>query len=376
MIFWSTKNKKCRERQLRLLTKTRSFWGSIESFSLGLDNFFWIFSTWPKSQLHPYGYFDIVFDRLGRNFGNRLRSWNNWKEVQSSVSRPLFPPFFRKLGYVFDAIGDCQFFLRKFFIFRDNSWFSRMLRFQQGPAEPPPIKTRFEIVNQVYNDPFYWRVFKNLILFSLLFLNFVFGNFQFSFLHINLWTVSARVLGHFCSIKTDLADWVEDWSCQFVIDPENHAVIFYLTTSQNIFRGTVKGLVAFALGVVIARSVSGNFLTWFEIEILSNWHFFLNFLLKKGVDITKNLHCIEVYFEDLELHCTASILLSQLFLHSNWFDNCFISDEWATAVWPSSESTTCTTNKQILFQLLLVTVIIFLFCYIDILLFVLENLGK
>ncbi|EFO93905.1 hypothetical protein CRE_12777 [Caenorhabditis remanei] len=42
-----------------------------------------------------------------------------------------------------------------------------MFRMQGAPPAPPPLKTRFEIVNTVYNDPFFWSVFKGVIGFGV-----------------------------------------------------------------------------------------------------------------------------------------------------------------------------------------------------------------
>ncbi|EGT50221.1 hypothetical protein CAEBREN_17812 [Caenorhabditis brenneri] len=38
---------------------------------------------------------------------------------------------------------------------------------QGAPPPPPPLQTRFEIVNTVYNDPFFWSVFKGVIGFGV-----------------------------------------------------------------------------------------------------------------------------------------------------------------------------------------------------------------
>ncbi|KAK6750804.1 hypothetical protein RB195_002646 [Necator americanus] len=48
------------------------------------------------------------------------------------------------------------------------SWaFLTMFRVQQGPPTPPPINTRFAIINTIYNNPFHWSVFKGLVGFAV-----------------------------------------------------------------------------------------------------------------------------------------------------------------------------------------------------------------
>lgn len=53
----------------------------------------------------------------------------------------------------------CEIFLRINLLFSRKKCFqTEMFRMQGAPPAPPPLKTRFEIVNTVYNDPFFWYV--------------------------------------------------------------------------------------------------------------------------------------------------------------------------------------------------------------------------
>ncbi|EYB98850.1 hypothetical protein Y032_0127g1380 [Ancylostoma ceylanicum] len=51
-------------------------------------------------------------------------------------------------------------------IFLSDVKYHVMFRVQQGPPAPPPINTRFAIINSIYNNPFHWSVFKGLIGFA------------------------------------------------------------------------------------------------------------------------------------------------------------------------------------------------------------------